>query len=45
MITTHRPDKQEEYIAPELYITTCSLERGFSMSDVNAPDFETENVL
>lgn len=36
---------KDRYIAPEFYVVEYAIEEGFSVSDVEAPDFEDENEL
>lgn len=38
-------DNATMYHPPQLYVVTCSVEGGFTLSDVVAPDFENENEL
>lgn len=33
------------YTPPRLYVITCSVEDGFTLSGVESPDFDDENEL
>ena len=35
----------DRYTAPDMEIVEYSIEEGFTVSDVEAPDFENENEL
>ena len=35
----------DRYISPDILIVEYAIEKGFRVSDVEAPDFENENEL